>query len=49
MVDAGKPVHELNAEQKAAWAAAMRPVWTEFGVPLVGEPAMNRLMEIGAE
>ena len=49
MLDAGKPVHELNAEQKAAWAAAMRPVWAEFGVPLVGEAAMARLIEIGAE
>ncbi len=49
MRDAGKPVHELNAEQKAAWAAAMRPVWEEFGIPLVGEEAMHRLIEIGTE
>ena len=48
MRDAGKPVHELDAEQKAAWSAAMRPVWDEFGVPLVGEAAMERLIEIGA-
>ena len=47
MVDAGKPVNELTAEQRAAWSAAMKPVWQEFGDDVVGEAAMARLREIG--
>lgn len=47
MVDAGKKVNELTAEQRDAWAAAMKPVWEEFGDNVVGEAAMTRLREIG--
>lgn len=44
---AGKTVNELTGEQRAAWAAAMKPVWKEFGDDLVGEKVMMRLREIG--
>lgn len=44
--DAGKPIHELNAEQLSAWKAKMLPVWEEFGSKVVGDEAMARLREI---
>ncbi len=47
MIDAGKKVNELTPEQRAAWAAAMKPVWKEFGDDVVGEAVMARLREIG--
>lgn len=47
VADAGKQINELTPEQRAAWAAAMKPVWDEFGTTLVGEDVMNRLEEIG--
>ncbi|MCA2012174.1 TRAP transporter substrate-binding protein [Cereibacter sphaeroides] len=43
---AGVPIHDLTAEQRAAWAEAMRPVWHEFGDEVVGEAVMSRLIEI---
>ncbi len=46
---AGKPVHELTAEQRAAWVDAMKPVWTEFGDKVVGKDIMQRLKEIAAQ
>ena len=30
IIDAGTVVRELNAEQRAAWKAAMKPVWDKF-------------------
>lgn len=42
----GVQVHQLNAEQRAAWAAKMEPVWQELGTELVGEEVMARLKEI---
>jgi TRAP-type C4-dicarboxylate transport system substrate-binding protein len=47
MAAAGKPVHELTPAQRAAWAVAMKPVWTEFGSKLVGDDVMARLRQIG--
>ena len=35
ILDAGSKVRELNAEQRAAWKAAMKPVWDKFG-PNIG-------------
>ena len=45
---AGKKVIDLTPAQKSEWAKAMRPVWDEFGAPLVGKDAMNQLIKIGA-
>jgi len=45
--DAGKPIHELNAEQLGGWKEKMLPVWEEFGNTNVGEDVMRRLREIG--
>lgn len=42
----GVQVHALNDEQRAAWAAAMKPVWDELGTGLVGEEVMVRLKDI---
>lgn len=44
--DSGKTIHELSEEQLAQWKEKMRPVWDEFGSELVGEAAMERLIEI---
>ncbi|MEQ8394120.1 TRAP transporter substrate-binding protein [Thalassobaculum sp.] len=30
IIDAGSTIRELNAEQRAAWKAAMKPVWDKF-------------------
>lgn len=30
IIDAGSKIRELNAEQRAAWKAAMKPVWDKF-------------------
>ncbi len=30
VLDAGGVIRELNAEQRAAWVAAMKPVWAQF-------------------
>ncbi len=43
----GKGVHYLDDAQRAAWAAAMMPVWEELGTGIVGEEVMARLKEIG--
>lgn len=48
MREAGATIHELTPEEKARWREAVRPVWDELGVPLVGEDVMRRLEEIGA-
>lgn len=37
--------HRLDAEQRAAWAAKMQPVWQELGTELVGEEVMARLKD----
>lgn len=42
----GVKVHWLTDEDRAVWAEAMRPVWTELGTKLVGEEVVNRLKEI---
>jgi TRAP-type C4-dicarboxylate transport system substrate-binding protein len=47
MINAGKAVNDLTPEQHDAWAAAMKPVWEEFGTDIVGEEVMARLREIG--
>jgi len=36
IIDAGTAVRTLNAEQRAAWKAAMKPVWDKFG-PAIGQ------------
>lgn len=43
----GVAVHRLDATQRAAWSAAMKPVWDELGTAQVGEEVMARLKEIG--
>ncbi|MGE0797391.1 MAG: TRAP transporter substrate-binding protein [Lautropia sp.] len=43
----GGIVHELDAAQKQAWAAAVRPIWSSVGERLVGKEVMTRLIEIG--
>lgn len=30
IIDAGGEIRQLNAEQRAAWVAAMKPVWAQF-------------------
>lgn len=47
--DAGKTIHELTPEQLAQWKEKMRPVWDEFGSQLVGQEAMDRLIEISSD
>jgi len=46
--DAGKTIHELTPDQLTQWKEKMRPVWDEFGSELVGQDAMNRLIEISS-
>lgn len=42
----GKPVHDITPEQRAQWVEAVKPIWDEFGAPLVGEKIMERLVTI---
>lgn len=46
MAGEGVKINYLSAEQRAAWADAMQPVWKELGTDLVGEEVMTRLKEI---
>lgn len=47
MQEQGVEVHDLSDEERQRWIDAVRPVWDELGVSLVGEEVMNRLIEIG--
>lgn len=49
MAAEGVQIHDLSAEDRAAWAAAMQPVWQELGTDLVGQDVMDRLKEIAAQ
>jgi C4-dicarboxylate-binding protein DctP len=42
-----KPIHKLSAEERAKWAAAVRPVWKQFGEDLVGAKVMDQLEKVG--
>jgi C4-dicarboxylate-binding protein DctP len=42
----GKRVYDLTDAQRAAWRAAVQPVWKEFGDSLVDAKVMARLREI---
>jgi C4-dicarboxylate-binding protein DctP len=42
-----KPIHKLTAEQRAKWAATVRPVWKQFGEDLVGAKVMSELEKVG--
>lgn len=44
----GKKIHTVTADQRAQWAAAVAPVWKEFGEDIVGSDVMKRLKEIAA-
>jgi C4-dicarboxylate-binding protein DctP len=48
MESQGAQIHELSAEEQERWRQAVRPVWENLGVPLVGQDVMDRLEEIGA-
>jgi C4-dicarboxylate-binding protein DctP len=39
----GKKIHTLTQEQRARWAAVVRPVWKQFGDDQVGAEVMARL------
>lgn len=39
----GKKIHALTPEQRAKWAAVVRPVWKQFGDDQVGADVMARL------
>jgi C4-dicarboxylate-binding protein DctP len=47
MKDSGATIHELTPEQRAAWIAAVQPVWKSVGYSLLDDKVMDRLMEIG--
>jgi C4-dicarboxylate-binding protein DctP len=47
IVDAGGVVRQLNAEQRAKWVEAMKPVWEQFKGD-VGEENINAAQEINA-
>ena len=42
-----KPIHKLTADERAKWAAAVRPVWKQYGEDLVGTKVMGQLEKIG--
>jgi C4-dicarboxylate-binding protein DctP len=42
-----KPIHKLSAEERAKWAAAVRPVWKQFGEDLVGAKVLAELEKVG--
>ncbi len=46
IAESGVKIHQLNDEQRAAWAKAMKPVWDELGNKLVGEEVIARMKEI---
>lgn len=46
MAGEGVKINYLGAEQRAAWAEAMQPVWKELGTDLVGEEVIARLKAI---
>lgn len=46
MAGEGVQIHELSADQRAAWSNAMQPVWKELGEDLVGADVIARLKEI---
>jgi C4-dicarboxylate-binding protein DctP len=45
---AGKEIHTLSADQLGQWKEKMKPVWEEYGESIVGENAMERLVEISS-
>lgn len=47
MKAAGATIHDLTAEQRRAWAAAVKPVWSSIGDRLVGKEVMTRVIAIG--
>ncbi len=49
MAAEGVQIHDLSTEDRAAWAAAMQPVWQELGTDLVGGAVMERLQAIAAD
>lgn len=42
-----KPIHTLSPEQREKWAAAVRPVWKQYGEDLVGAKVLGQLEKIG--
>lgn len=44
-----KPINTITAEQREKWAAAVRPVWKQFGEDLVGAKVLGQLEKIGKE
>lgn len=46
MVADGASVYKPNAEQMKLWVDASRPVWDEIAKPLIGQEALDRLIEI---
>ncbi len=40
----GKPVHDLTLDQRQAWVDAVAPIWQKFGVELVGQETVDRLV-----
>lgn len=46
MAKQGVVIHELSKEGRAAWVAAMEPVWAKFGEETLGKEAMDRLRAI---
>ena len=47
IIDAGGEVRQLSAEQRAAWVAAMKPVWSQF-VGDVGQENIDAAQAINA-
>lgn len=46
MAGEGVQIHDLSEADRAAWVAAMAPVWKEMGSDLVGDEVLDRIKAI---